>query len=223
MKKALVIDDDVDILYLIKDILEDDGYEVVISNSAEEAYIKLNDDIDIVLLDVMMPGTDGFSFCKKIRDEVEIPIIFLTAKTSEEDIIKGLALGGDDYITKPFSINQLRARMNAHIRRDNRKKEKNYLMIGDIKMNLKSREVEYFGEDIVFTKREFDILELLALNIGMVFSKEDIYEKVWGYDAEGDSATVSEHIKKIRAKFLKINKEFDSIQTVWGIGYKFKK
>lgn len=223
MKKALVIDDDVDILYLIKDILEDDGYEVVISNSAEEAYIKLNDDIDIVLLDVMMPGTDGFSFCKKIRDEVEIPIIFLTAKTSEEDIIKGLALGGDDYITKPFSINQLRARMNAHIRRDNRKKEKNYLMIGHIKMNLKSREVEYFGEDIVFTKREFDILELLALNIGMVFSKEDIYEKVWGYDAEGDSATVSEHIKKIRAKFLKINKEFDSIQTVWGIGYKFKK
>lgn len=223
MKKALVIDDDVDILYLIKDILEDDGYEVVISNSAEEAYIKLNDDIDILLLDVMMPGTDGFSFCKKIRDEVEIPIIFLTAKTSEEDIIKGLALGGDDYITKPFSINQLRARMNAHIRRDNRKKEKNYLMIGDIKMNLKSREVEYFGEDIVFTKREFDILELLALNIGMVFSKEDIYEKVWGYDAEGDSATVSEHIKKIRAKFLKINKEFDSIQTVWGIGYKFKK
>ena len=223
MKKALVIDDDVDILYLIKDILEDDGYEVVISNSAEEAYIKLNDDIDIVLLDVMMPGTDGFSFCKKIRDEVEIPIIFLTAKTSEEDIIKGLALGGDDYITKPFSINQLRARMNAHIRRDNRKKEKNYLMIGDIKMNLKSREVEYFGEDIVFTKREFDILELLALNIGMVFSKEDIYEKVWGYDAEGDSATVSEHIKKIRAKFLKINKEFDSMQTVWGIGYKFKK
>ena len=223
MKKALVIDDDVDILYLIKDILEDDGYEVVISNSAEEAYIKLNDDIDIVLLDVMMPGTDGFSFCKKIRDEVEIPIIFLTAKTSEEDIIKGLALEGDDYITKPFSINQLRARMNAHIRRDNRKKEKNYLMIGDIKMNLKSREVEYFGEDIVFTKREFDILELLALNIGMVFSKEDIYEKVWGYDAEGDSATVSEHIKKIRAKFLKINKEFDSIQTVWGIGYKFKK
>ncbi|MGM9535724.1 MAG: response regulator transcription factor, partial [Intestinibacter sp.] len=151
------------------------------------------------------------------------PIIFLTAKTSEEDIIKGLALGGDDYITKPFSINQLKARMNAHIRRDNRKKEKNYLQIGDIKMNLKSREVEYFDEDIVLTKREFDILELLALNRGMVFSKEDIYEKIWGYDAEGDSATVSEHIKKIRAKFLKINKDFDSIQTVWGIGYKLKK
>ena len=223
MKKVLVIDDDVDILYLIKDILEDDGYEVMISNSAEDAYTKLNKDIDIVLLDVMMPGTDGFSFCKKIRDEVEIPIIFLTAKTSEEDIIKGLALGGDDYITKPFSINQLKARMNAHIRRDNRKKEKNYLQIGDIKMNLKSREVEYFGEDIVLTKREFDILELLALNRGMVFSKEDIYEKIWGYDAEGDSATVSEHIKKIRAKFLKINKGFDSIQTVWGIGYKLKK
>ncbi|MGM9532052.1 response regulator transcription factor [Intestinibacter sp.] len=223
MKKALVIDDDVDILYLIKDILEDDGYEVLISNSAEEAYTKLNKDIDIVLLDVMMPGIDGFSFCRKIRDEVEIPIIFLTAKTSEEDIIKGLALGGDDYITKPFSINQLKARMNAHIRRDNRKKQKNYLQIGDIKMNLKSREVEYFGEDIVLTKREFDILELLALNRGMVFSKEDIYEKIWGYDAEGDSATVSEHIKKIRAKFLKINKDFDSIQTVWGIGYKLKK
>ena len=112
MKKILVIDDDLDILNLIKDILEDDGYEVITSNSAYDAHEKLNDDIDIILLDVMMPEYDGFSFCSKIRHELDIPIVFLTAKTSEEDIVKGLALGGDDYITKPFSINQLKARVD---------------------------------------------------------------------------------------------------------------
>lgn len=223
MKKILVIDDDLDILNLIKDILEDDGYEVITSNSAYDAHEKLNDDIDIILLDVMMPEYDGFSFCSKIRHELDIPIVFLTAKTSEEDIVKGLALGGDDYITKPFSINQLKARVNAHIRRDYRKKEKEYLQVGDIRINLKNREVNYLGKEVVLTKREFDILELLASNINIVFSKEDIYEKVWGYDASGDSSTVSEHIKKIRAKFLKINKHFDNIQTIWGIGYKLKK
>lgn len=223
MKKILVIDDDLDILNLIKDILEDDGYEVITSNSAYDAHEKLNDDIDIILLDVMMPEYDGFSFCSKIRHELDIPIVFLTAKTSEEDIVKGLALGGDDYITKPFSINQLKARVNAHIRRDYRKKEKEYFQVGDIRINLKNREVNYLGKEVVLTKREFDILELLASNINIVFSKEDIYEKVWGYDASGDSSTVSEHIKKIRAKFLKINKHFDNIQTIWGIGYKLKK
>lgn len=223
MKKVLVIDDDIDILYLIKDILEDEGYEVVISSSAQDAYKKLKLNIDIILLDVMMPEVDGFSFCSQIRDEVSAPIIFITAKTCEEDIIKGLAIGGDDYITKPFSINQLKARVNAHIRRDNRKSTKAYLKIDNIKIDIKNREVKYFDEDITLTKREFDILEFLALNPGIVFSREDIYQKIWGYDADGDSATVSEHIKKIRSKFIKIEKGFDNIQTVWGVGYKFKK
>ena len=180
MKKVLVIDDDIDIIYLIKDILEDEGYEVVISSSTQDAYKKLKLNIDIILLDVMMPEVDGFSFCSQIRDEVSVPIIFITAKTCEEDIIKGLALGGDDYITKPFSINQLKARVNAHIRRDNRKSTKTYLKIDNIKIDIKNREVKYFDEDITLTKREFDILEFLALNPGIVFSKEDIYQKYGG-------------------------------------------
>lgn len=222
MKRVLVIDDDIDILHLIRDILEDD-YEVIICERAEEAYKSLKLDIDLILLDIMMPEVDGFTFCNKIRDDIDVPIIFITAKTGEEDIIKGLALGGDDYITKPFSINQLKARVDAHIRRDNRKSTKAYMKIGNIKIDIKNREVNYFDENIILTKREFDILELLSLNGCMVFSKEEIYEKVWGYDAEGDSSTVSEHIKKIRSKFLKVDKEFDNIQTLWGVGYKLKK
>ncbi|MEG0050779.1 MAG: response regulator transcription factor [Terrisporobacter sp.] len=223
MKKVLVIDDDIDILSLIEDILEDDNYDVITACNGKEAYKKLNQDIDLILLDVMMPEVDGFEFCKKVRDEINIPIIFITAKTGEEDIIKGLALGGDDYITKPFSINILKAKINSHIRRDNRKSNNTYLKIDEIKIDIKNREVKYFDKDIILTKREFDILELLALNCGIVFSKEDIYEKIWGYDGQGDSSTVSEHIKKIRGKFIKINSEFDKIQTLWGVGYKFKK
>lgn len=222
MKSVLVIDDDIDILNLIRDVLEDD-YKVTMCESAEEAYKNLNQDIDIILLDVMMPKIDGFTFCNKIREKVDVPIIFITAKTGEEDIIKGLAIGGDDYITKPFSINALKARVDAHVRRDSRKHSKTYIKIDNIKIDIKNREIEYFGKNIILTKREFDILELLSLNSGIVFSKEEIYEKIWGYDADGDSSTVSEHIKKIRSKFLKINKDFDSIQTVWGVGYKLKK
>ena len=211
MKKILVVDDDIDILYLIRDILEDE-YEVIICNNPKliESYLK--ESIDLILLDVMMPEIDGFSVCKKIRDDLEVPIIFITAKIGEEDIIKGFAIGGDDYITKPFSIMQLKARVDAHIRRDNRKTKKSYLKIGNIKIDIKNREVNCLDKDIVLTKREFDILELLSTNRGIIFSKDDIYEKIWGWNAEGDSATVSEHIKKIRNKFLNIDKSFDSIQ-----------
>lgn len=223
-EKVLIVDDDAEILSLIKDALEDEDYLVYTANNSDEAVIKLNEKPDIILLDVMMPGIDGFEFCKEFRDIVNCPIIFITAKVQEYDILKGLALGGDDYITKPFSIKQLKARVVAHLRRDKRNnniKNKNYIVFNNIKIDLKSREVFYYDSMINLTKREYDILELLVLNQGQVFSKERIYEKVWGYEAEGDSITVAEHIKKLRSKFMKINNQFSSISTVWGVGYKW--
>ncbi|MGG7160067.1 response regulator transcription factor [Clostridium baratii] len=223
MEKILIVDDDLEILNLLKDIFEDEGFLVYTANDSNNAITLLKNLPDIILLDVMMPGKDGFSLCTEIRDSVKCPIIFLTAKTEEADIIKGLALGGDDYITKPFSVKEIRARVMAHLRRDKRKSNinKNFLMFNNLKIDLNSREVLYYDNLVKLTKREFDIIELLSLNSGQVFSKERIYEKIWGYDAEGDSSTVAEHIKKLRAKFQNINSNFRFIQTVWGVGYKW--
>ena len=223
-KKVLVVDDDLDILSLMEDALEDEGYIVMTAENADEALEKISLEPDVILLDVMMPYKDGFQLCMEIRNKVSCPIIFITAKTEENDIVKGLALGGDDYITKPFGIRELKARVLAHLRRENRGKQeedKNCIKFENIKIDLQGREIYYYEEKLHLTKREFDIVELLALNAGQVFSKERIYEKVWGYDAEGDSSTVSEHVKKARAKFLSVNKEFNCINTVWGVGYKW--
>lgn len=171
----------------------------------------------------MMPGQNGFELCKAIRDSVTCPILFLTAKVLESDLIEGLAIGGDDYIKKPFSLRELKARIAAHLRQVNRRSEVEpcYLMFQDLKINLKSKEILYKEESISFTKREYEIIELLALNRNQVFSKEQIYEKVWGLEAEGDSQTIAEHVKKIRAKFLKVDQHFNYLKTVWGIGYKW--
>lgn len=223
-EKILIVDDDLDILSLMEDALEDEGYMVMTAENADEALEKISLEPDIILLDVMMPYKDGFQLCMEIRNTVSCPIIFITAKTEENDIVKGLALGGDDYITKPFGIRELKARVLAHLRRENRGKQeedKNCIKFENIKIDLQGREIYYYEEKLHLTKREFDIVELLALNAGQVFSKERIYEKVWGYDAEGDSSTVSEHVKKARAKFLSVNKEFNCINTVWGVGYKW--
>ncbi len=223
MEKILVIDDDNEILELIKDIFTDEGFLVYTASNAEKALELISNLPSIILLDVMMPGKNGFELCKEIRDAVECPIIFITAKVEEKDIIQGLALGGDDYITKPFSVKELRARVFAHLRREKREanKQNQYLLFNNLKINLKAREVCYFDEEVQLTKREFDILELLALNEGQIFSKEKIYEKIWGYDAEGDSSTVAEHVKKLRGKFQNIDNDFAFISTVWGVGYKW--
>lgn len=223
MEKILVIDDDYEILSLIKDILTDEGYLVYTADNAEKALELMTYSPNIILLDVMMPGKSGFQLCKEIRNVVKCPIIFITAKVEEKDIVKGLALGGDDYITKPFSLRELRARISAHLRREKRdlNNQNEYLYFDNLKINLNAREVFYYDSEVLLTKREYDILELLALNPGQVFSKEKIYEKIWGYDAEGDSSTVAEHVKKLRAKFQNIHNNFDFISTVWGVGYKW--
>ena len=184
---------------------------------------------DLIILDIMMPGTDGFEVCRAIRDEVLCPIIFLSARQSETDKVRGLTLGGDDYVTKPFGLRELMARIDANLRREKRSQyinaehKRSKLYFGTLCLYLKERAVKIEGSRIDLTRREYDIVELLALHAGQVFSREQIYEKVWGYDSEGDSATVVERIKNIRAKFAAVTPGREYISTVWGIGYKWNK
>ncbi|KAJ51985.1 DNA-binding response OmpR family regulator [Clostridium tetanomorphum] len=225
-EKILVVDDEEEIVSFIKDYLLLNEYEVITAFNGEEAIRKIELNPDLILLDIMMPGIDGFNVCKEIRDKINCPIIFLTAKNLEDDKIKGLLIGGDDYIVKPFSLKELKARIISHIRRDKRLndfKNNNKTKFGDLYIDIKGRQVYYKDETIPMTKREFDIIEFLSLNSGQVFSREYIYEKIWGYDGEGDTSTITEHVKKIRAKFSNISKELDYIKTVWGIGYKWEK
>lgn len=169
-----------------------------------------------------MPEMDGLEFCKTIREHVNCPILFLTARITEQDQINGFMTGGDDYITKPFSLPELTVRIAAHLRREERSRSNTELTSsGGLIINLSRRTVFYGQEEIFFSKREFDILEFLATNAGQVFDRERLYEAVWGLDAEGDSGVVKEHIRKIRQKLSEATgKEF--IETVWGVGYRWK-
>ncbi len=219
MAHILAIDDEEGILKIIKSALEKEGHNVMtVSNGAliaKEEYGKY----DLILLDVMMPQIDGFSLCKEIRTLVDCPIIFLTAKTMEQDIVMGFSLGGDDYISKPFGISELRARVAAHLRREHREKQ-NAFFISNLKFNMTAKEV-YYNEDLIpFTKSEYSICECLTINHGQVFSKEQIYEKVFGFNGNSDLSVIVEHIKNIRSKLKNIG--LNPIETVWGLGYKWK-
>lgn len=219
MIRILAVDDEEYILGLIKNALAKEGYQVdTVSDPLELDNIRLSD-YQMILLDVMMPGKDGFALCEEIRDEVDCPILFLTAKTEEADIMKGLGLGGDDYITKPFGIGELRARAAAHLRRETRQK-KQAVSVDGVQFLLKAKKVRYQEKEIDLTKSEYAICEYLALNHGQVFSKERIYEHVFGFDKESDNSVITEHIKNIRAKCQKAGLE--PIETVWGIGYRWK-
>lgn len=224
-EKILIVDDEEDIVTFIKDYFQDEGYEVFTASNGAEAMEASKKEPDLILLDIMMPDFDGFHVCKKIRDQVSCPIIFLSARQAESDRIKGLGVGGDDYIVKPFSIKELKARVEAHLRRERRVSinNKSKISFGKLTLDINGYEIYYEDNPIVLTAKEFEIVELLALHPGQVFSKEQIYEKVWGYNAEGDSSTVAEHIKKIRAKFIAINEKLNHISTVWGVGYKWEK
>lgn len=220
MAKILAIDDEEGILYIIKSALEKEGHEVTaVCNPLTIPKNKFSH-YDLILLDVMMPEIDGFTLCQEIRDLVDSPIVFLTAKTMEKDLITGLSLGGDDYITKPFGIGELRARVSAHVRREHREKQNAFSLSG-LTFNLSSKEISYNDTVIPFTKSEYGICEYLALNHGQVFSREKIYENVFGYDGESDNQVIVEHIKNIRSKLSKHG--MNPIDTVWGIGYKWKR
>ena len=201
MANILAIDDEIPILELIKNGLQKDGHTVSTYPSVSQIPLEYLNRYDLIMLDIMMPDTDGFTFCKKIRSLVDCPILFLTAKTLENDITFGLGIGADDYLTKPFRIVELRARVNAHLRRE-------------------TREIRVDDCPVPFTKSEYLICEYLANNKGQVFSKEQIYEAVFSIDGDSDNSTISTHIKNVRAKFNKMGVQ--PIITVWGIGYKWE-
>lgn len=218
MMHILAVDDDPAILSLIQRALEKDGLDTTtVSDPQKVLSLSLNT-FDMILLDVMMPGIDGLTLCHEIRSRTDCPILFLTAKAMENDVIAGLSEGADDYLTKPFGIGELRARIQAHFRREHREKT-HILSLGEIRFDLSGKTVKIRTEQVPFTSGEYEICEFLARNHGQVFSREKIYEMVFGYDAEGSDSTVSEHIKNIRAKFAVYGEE--PIKTVWGVGYKW--
>ncbi|MGO0986291.1 response regulator transcription factor [Clostridioides difficile] len=229
MSKILIVDDERELVALLEKKLKSKGHEVLIAYNGNYGIELAKKQPDLIILDIMMPGADGFEVCSTIRDDVVCPIIFLSAKQSETDKIKGLTLGGDDYIVKPFGLRELMARIEANLRREKRSQYINMenkrpkMYFGKLCLDIQERAVKVDGVDVHLTKREYDIVELLALHAGQVFSREQIYEKVWGYDSEGDDSTVVERVKKIRAKFSVVTPKIEYISTVWGIGYKWNK
>lgn len=219
MANILAIDDDLEILAVIKKALEKEGHMVSCCSDLEKLQQAKLVSCDLMLLDVMMPNKDGFTFCREVRNSVDCPILFITAKTLDTDLEFGFSVGADDYIKKPFSITELRARVSAHLRRQSREHH-TQLVNGKFRFNLSARELYYEDKLIKLTKSEYRICEFLIQNRGQVFSLEQIIEKVFGYDAESDSSTIREHIKNIRAKLKNCGES--PIETVWGIGYKWK-
>ena len=228
MSKILIIEDEEAIADLEKDYLELSGFDVSIENTGDIGLATaLNDDFDLIILDLMLPGIDGFEVCKKIREEKNVPILMVSAKKDDIDKIRGLGLGADDYMTKPFSPSELVARVKAHMARYDRlvgsnQKENDIVEIRGIRIDKTARRVYVNGEEKNFTTKEFDLLTFLAENPNHVYSKEELFREIWDMDSIGDIATVTVHIKKIREKI-----EFDTakpqyIETIWGVGYRFK-
>lgn len=229
MKKILVIEDDASIRELVSFNLEMNNYEVLL---AEDGYTGIfmvyKDKPDLILLDIMLPGKDGFEICKELRnEEIDIPIIMLTAKTEEVDKVLGLEFGADDYISKPFGVRELIARIKAVMRRYDKKddfegEERGKLEIKDIAIDRDRCEVFVGDKEVVLTAKEFELLNFLASNRGIVFSREQLLDKVWGIDFAGETRTVDVHIRHLRKKLNRKDEPDDYIETIRGIGYRFK-
>ncbi len=223
MYKILIADDEQAIVSLLSDYLKLNRYEVLEAYDGNEAVKQALKGPDLILLDVNMPGCDGFSVCRQIREHVTCPIIFLTARIEDSDKIEGFSVGGDDYIVKPFSIEELGARIAAHIRREHRESQvKNVRIFHDLLVDYTMKTVSVNGDPIELAKKEYEIIELLSSHAGQLFDRERIYELVWGYDAEGNSSVVAEHIRRIRKK-LSAATGREYIDTVWGVGYRWVK
>lgn len=228
MSRVLIIEDEMTIAELEKDYLELSGFQVVIEeNGAKGARRALEEEFDIFVLDLMLPDMDGFEICKRIREVKNTPILMVSAKKEDIDKIRGLGLGADDYITKPFSPSELVARVKAHLARYDRlvssgQTLNDTLQLRDIKIDKTARRVWVRGEETQFTTKEFELLSFLAEHPNHVFSKQELFQKIWDMDSVGDIATVTVHIKKIREKIeLNTNKP-QYIETIWGVGYRFK-
>lgn len=219
--KILVVDDDKSMVSMIRDILEMEDYIVSTAFDGEQALIQSQKQPDIILLDINLPKMDGIEVCEKIRDFVHCPILFLSARIEEKDRIMGLKVGGDDYIVKPFSIGELLARIEAHLRREARIQGKTeFRYDNNLIINLNSRKMTFENHVIELTKSEFDIVVLLSRHPGQVFDREMIYEKLWGLDRDGDNRNVTELIRRIRNK-IRVYTDKEFIETVWGCGYRW--
>jgi DNA-binding response OmpR family regulator len=212
---------------MLKKYFELKGYIVITAEDGLDAIKKAGEQPDLILLDVNMPGVDGIEVCRRIRDFIACPILFLTAKVDDADKIRGLSIGGDDYIVKPFSIDELGARVSAHLRRELRKSSGEVLKTkvnfdDEFVIDYTAQEVYYRNKQIILTKKEFEIIELLSQYKGQLFSKDRIFESIWDYDSDTDISVVATNISTIRAKFEQVGCK-PYIQTVWGSGYKWLK
>lgn len=219
-QKLLIIDDEPGIVDMMASYFSPQ-YEVLTAYGGNEALQKLVKQPDLILLDINMPDMDGLTLCQKIREHITCPILFLTARIAVPDKIKGFSVGADDYIVKPFDLDELGARVAAHLRRENRKPEQSRLrFFGNMVIDYTKREITINQKSITLSKKEFDIVELLSTHVGQVFDRERIYDTVWGLEGDGNSDTIMEHIRKIRNKFAAVTMH-SYIETVWGMGYKW--
>ena len=228
MSRILIIEDEESIADLEKDYLELSGFQVEIEDRGDTGLTRaLKEEFDLIILDLMLPGVDGFEICKQIRQEKNIPVIMVSAKKDDIDKIRGLGLGADDYMTKPFSPSELVARVKAHMARYERLigsgiQENEIVEIRGIKIDKTARRVWINGEEKAFTSKEFDLLTFLAQNPNHVYTKEELFSKIWDMESIGDIATVTVHIKKIREKIEFNTAKPQYIETIWGVGYRFK-
>ena len=228
MSKILIIEDEVAIAELEKDYLELSGFKVEVENAGDVGLIRaLKEDFDLVILDLMLPGIDGFEICRKIRETKNTPIIIVSAKKDDIDKIRGLGMGADDYMTKPFSPSEMVARVKAHLARYERlissgMPNNDVIEIRGIKIDKTARRVWINGEETNFTSKEFDLLTFLAQNPNHVYTKEELFQEIWDMESIGDIATVTVHIKKIREKIEYDTSKPQYIETIWGVGYRFK-
>lgn len=228
MKKILIIEDEASIAELERDYLEINGFGVEIEKSGDMGLKRAkSEDYDLIILDLMLPKVDGFEICRQIRSSSDVPILMVSAKKEDIDKIRGLGLGADDYITKPFSPSELVARVKAHLARYERlvgaKEPKNEVIaIRGLRIDKASRRVFVNEKEVVLTTKEFDVLLFMAMNPNRVYSKEELFDKVWGMESMGDIATVTVHVKKIREKIEMDTSNPQYIETIWGAGYRFK-
>lgn len=228
MSKILIVEDETAIAELEKDYLELSGFEVAIESSGDEGLSRaLSEEFDLIILDLMLPKVDGFEICRQIREVKNVPVIMVSAKKDDIDKIRGLGLGADDYMTKPFSPSELVARVKAHMARYERligsnSKENEIIEIRGIRIDKTARRVYVNGEERTFTTKEFDLLTFLAENPNHVYTKEELFQKIWDMESIGDIATVTVHIKKIREKIEFETAKPQYIETIWGVGYRFK-
>lgn len=232
-RRILIVEDDTDISMVEEAYLEAAGFQtVIVTDGAEVSSLLEEEPFDLILLDLMLPGKSGYEVCREIRDQVDIPILMVTARTESVDKIRGLGLGADDYIAKPFDPAELVARVNANLRQydrmiqkipEEKDKEPEEIRARDLRILVNSWKVYKGDKEIKFPNREFELLKFLAMNPNIVFSKEQLFEKIWGYDYVGDNATVMVHINRIREKIEDDSRNPEILETVWGAGYRFNK